>query len=63
MAIGNTISSDFDPRSSIVKSVFDCRLSGLKTDTTTHIVLVRLRLLGKQTRKKVIEARVGNVNK
>ena len=29
MAIENTASSDFDPRSSIVKSVFDCRLSGV----------------------------------
>ena len=32
MAIENTVSSDrksFDPRSSIVKSVFDCRLSGV----------------------------------
>ena len=25
--VGNTVSSDFDPRSSIVKSVFECRLS------------------------------------
>ena len=29
MATENTVSSDFDPRSSIVKSVFDCRLSGV----------------------------------
>ena len=29
MAIKNTVSSDFDPRSSIVKSVFDCRLPGV----------------------------------
>ena len=32
MAIENTVSSDhksFDPRSSIIKSVFDCRLSGV----------------------------------
>ena len=29
MAIENTVSSDFDPLSSIVKSVFDCRLSGV----------------------------------
>ena len=28
MAIENTVFSDFDPRSSIVKSVFDCRLFG-----------------------------------
>ena len=28
MAIENTVSSDFDPCSSIVKSVFDCRMSG-----------------------------------
>ena len=28
MAIKNTDSSDFDPRSSIVKNVFDCGLSG-----------------------------------
>ena len=28
-AIENTVSSDFDPRSSIVKSVFDCRLPGV----------------------------------
>ena len=30
MAIENTISCDFDPRSSIVKSVFDCRLPGVE---------------------------------
>ena len=30
MAIENTVSNDFDPRSSIVNSVFDCRLSGAK---------------------------------
>ena len=30
MAIENTVSSNFDPRSSIVKSVFDCRLSGVE---------------------------------
>ena len=29
MAIENTVSNDFDPRSSIVKSVFDCRLPGV----------------------------------
>ena len=29
MAIENTISIDFDPRSSIIDSVFDCRLSGV----------------------------------
>ena len=29
IAIENTVSSDFDPRSSIVKSVFDCNLSGV----------------------------------
>ena len=29
MAIENTVSRDFDPRSSIVKSVFYCRLSGV----------------------------------
>ena len=29
MEIENTVSSIFDPRSSIVKSVFDCRLSGV----------------------------------
>ena len=29
MANENTGSSDFDPRSSIVKSVFDCRLPGV----------------------------------
>ena len=29
MAIENTVSSDFDPRSSIVQSVFDCRLTGV----------------------------------
>ena len=28
MAIENTISIDFNPRSSIVKCVFDCRLPG-----------------------------------
>ena len=31
MAIENTASSDFDQRSSIVKSVLDCRLSGMLT--------------------------------
>ena len=31
MAIENTVSSDFYPRSSIVKSVFDCRLSAVVT--------------------------------
>ena len=29
MAIENTVSSDFDPRSSIDKSVFDSRISGV----------------------------------
>ena len=29
MAIKNTVSGDLDPRSSIVKSVFDCHLSGV----------------------------------
>ena len=29
IAIENTVFSDFDPRSSIVKSVFDCRLPGV----------------------------------
>ena len=29
MAIENTVSSDFDPPSSIVESVFDCRLSSV----------------------------------
>ena len=29
MAIEDTVSSDFYPRSSIVKSVFDCRLPGV----------------------------------
>ena len=29
MAIENTVFSDFDPRSSIIKSVFDCRLSSV----------------------------------
>ena len=29
MTIENTVSSDFDPRSSIDKMVFDCRLSGV----------------------------------
>ena len=31
MAIEGTVSSDFDPRSSIVKSVFNWRLSGMIT--------------------------------
>ena len=31
MAIENTVSSDFDPRSSIVMSVFDCHLPGVST--------------------------------
>ena len=31
MAIENTVYSDFYPRSSIVMSVFDCRLSGVLT--------------------------------
>ena len=29
MAIVNTVPSDFDPRSSIVKDVFDCHLSSV----------------------------------
>ena len=29
MAIENTVSIDFDPRSSIVHNVFDCRLPGV----------------------------------
>ena len=29
MTIENTVSSDFDPRTSIVKSVYDCRLFGV----------------------------------
>ena len=33
MAIENAVSSDFDPRLSIVKSVFDCRRLGV-----VHIV-------------------------
>ena len=32
MAIENTVSSIFDPRSSIVKSVYDCRLCGVWMD-------------------------------
>ena len=31
MTSENTVASDFDPRSSIVKSVFDCRLTGVET--------------------------------
>ena len=31
MAIDNTVSSDFDPRSSNVESVFDCRIPGVLT--------------------------------
>ena len=31
MAIENTVSVDFDPRSSIVESVFDCRLPSVYT--------------------------------
>ena len=38
MAIENTVSVDFDPRSSIVKSVFDCRLSGVVNLADTHLV-------------------------
>ena len=34
MAIENPVSSDFYPRSSIVKSVFDCRLSGVNHSLT-----------------------------
>ena len=30
MAIGNTVYRDFYPRPSIVKSVYNCRLSGVK---------------------------------
>ena len=30
IAIENTVSSDFDPRSSIYKSVFDCRLPSVQ---------------------------------
>ena len=37
MAIKNTVSIDFDPRSSIV-DVFDCRLPGVKKWTHTHLL-------------------------
>ena len=36
LAIKNTVSSDFDPRSSIVKSVFDCRLSDVIFNATSR---------------------------
>ena len=35
MAIENTVSSDFDQRSSIVKSIFDCHLSDVLTKRIT----------------------------
>ena len=40
MAIENTVPSVFDRRSSIVKRVFDCRLSGVKrkTEPTTRMM-------------------------
>ena len=37
MAIENTSFSDFDLRSSIVKSVFDCRLSYVKPDRGNQV--------------------------
>ena len=45
MAIENNVSSDFYPRSSIVKSVSDCRLSGvvlLKQDSIPFAFLVSI---------------------
>ena len=38
MAIENTVSSDFYMHSSIVKSVFDCHLPGLKLEASVHFL-------------------------
>ena len=37
MAVENTVSSDFDPLSLIVKRVFDFRLSGVITSETCFL--------------------------
>ena len=36
MTIDNTVSSDCNPRSSIVKGIFDCRLSGVGMGTKSE---------------------------
>ena len=36
MTIENNVSSGFDPRSSIVKSVFDCRLPGVRIESSFY---------------------------
>ena len=41
MAIENTVSSDFDPRSSIVKSVFDCHLPGVINALSWYMYIAR----------------------
>ena len=38
MAIKNTVSIDFYPRSAIDDSVFDCRLPGVKLVFTVHLL-------------------------
>ena len=40
MAIENTVSSDFNTCWSIVKSVFDCRLSGVFTVSLENVSLL-----------------------
>ena len=42
MAIENTVSSDFDPRPSIAKRVFDCRLSGVRFCRKILVVYSRM---------------------
>ena len=41
MAIENTVSIDFDPRSSIAENVFDCRLPSV--DTANNELTTRLK--------------------
>ena len=46
MAIDNTVSSDFDPRSSIVKSVFDCHLSSVRIQQFKHLFVNNIQFYG-----------------
>ena len=51
MAIENTVSTGFDPRSSIIKVVFDCRLSSMtvtkdfETVTTGYAIIQRCQII------------------
>ena len=51
MAIENTVYRIFDPRSSIVKSVYDCRLSGVTRASLNLVQVIRRHLHSWQSLK------------